>query len=104
MESDEMVILHGREHGHLARILDLSDAGTCIYLMDPEAPVGDVGGVTLLSLVHEGQAFEVVARVVRKSGRLLGIEFLDPPGEVKSCLQAKLIRMEGAWMGTGSVH
>ena len=99
-----MVILHGRDHGYLARILDLSDAGTCIYLMDPEVPVGAVGEITLLSLVHEGQAFEVVVRVVRKSGRLLGIEFLDPPAEVKSCLQAKLVRMEGSWMGTGSVH
>ena len=98
--SDEEVVVVRPEGGRsvLAKILDMSETGTLLYLLaEGESPeFGDPA--CLLSLYHQGKIFDIPAAVTRKSGRLFAFAFVAPPPEAMREIQGKLIRMEIEWM------
>ena len=94
--SDEEVIVVHQEGGKnlLAKMMDLSEVGTLAYLLEET----DVSGSIELSVYHQGKVFRVPAALIRKNGRLVAFEFVNPPVEVVREIQSKLIRMEVEWM------
>ena len=96
--SDEEIIVIDREgQRSLAKMLDLSDSGTLVYMMDDEDIGGDAGDNCVLSLYHHDKVFNALAAIVRKSGRLVAFRFVLLDDDAASELQTKLIRMEVAW-------
>ena len=94
--SDEEVVVvqqEGRKNV-LAKMMDLSEGGTLVYLLDET----DVSGSIDLSIFHQGKVFQVPATVIRKNGRLAAFEFANPSVESLREIQSKLIRMEVEWM------
>jgi hypothetical protein len=82
----------------ISKMLDLSEGGTLVYLVEgPDAGFGE-NPVCRLMLYHQGEVFAVDSKVARLSGKLIGFEFIDPPLAVVNRIQAKLIQMEVAWM------
>ncbi|MBI4474081.1 MAG: PilZ domain-containing protein [Acidobacteria bacterium] len=98
LSDEEVVLVHsGGREPLLAKMLDLSDVGTLVYMLtDDELPA--LGSTCPLSLYHEGKVFQVPAQIVRKSGRLAGFEFGSASSEVMQHIQEKLIRMEVEWI------
>ena|SRR3989442_15946567 len=94
--SDEEVIVIHQDHGKnlLAKMMDLSEVGTLVYLLE-EAEVSDA---TELSFYHQGKVFQVPAVVVRKNGRLVAFDFGSRSTDVVREIQSKLLRMEVEWM------
>ena len=94
--SDEevLVVQQAGQANTLAKIIDLSEVGTLVYALAD----GDASGAVTLSIYHQGKVFEVPAKVIRKTGRLIAFEFVNPSPEVMHSIQAKLIRMEVEWM------
>ena len=93
---EEMVVVESGGRHALAKMMDLSETGTLVYiLLDSDVDL-EMSGHCELSLYHQGKVFSVVAVVARKSGRLIAFHFL-PGAEDSSYLQAKLIRMEVEW-------
>jgi hypothetical protein len=80
-------------------MLDLSEGGTLVYLfrVDDDVSVA-VGQTCNLTLYHRENVFCVPARIVRRSDRLLGIEFVNPDEEALRLISEKLIRMEVEWL------
>jgi len=101
--SDEEVVVVHQENTKsvLAKMMDLSESGTLVYLLEDT----DASPSVALSIYHQGKVFRVPAAVVRKNGRLAAFEFVDPSAEVMREIQSKLIHMEVEWMrlsGRGS--
>jgi hypothetical protein len=98
--SDEEVVVI-RSEGRtpmLAKMMDLSETGTLLYLLcDPELPDA-VGSASSLAAYHQGKIFEIPAIISRKDGRMIAFQFANPPKEVLRDVQGKLIRMEIEWM------
>jgi hypothetical protein len=98
--SDEEVVVI-RSEGHspmLAKILDLSETGTLVYLLgDGDLSQGE-GAASSLAVYHQGKIFEIPGMVARKDSRLVAFQFKNPSEEVLRDIQGKLIRMEIDWM------
>lgn len=97
--SDEEVVMVSAGPGSplMAKLLDLSDVGTLVYmLVDDELPA--VGESCNLSLFHRGKVFDLAARIARKAGRLTAFDFTNVSPEAAQDIQAKLIRMEVDWL------
>src|SRR5438552_1889663 len=93
-DEDVVVVRQDGQANALAKIIDLSEVGTLLYLLGD----GDPSGTVLLSIYHQGKVFEVSANVIRKTGHLIAFEFVDPSPEATHKIQSKLIRMEVEWM------
>lgn len=95
VSEEEVAVVHqdGRSNV-LAKIMDLSEVGTLIYLLDE----GELAGPVALSIYHQGKVFEISARVIRKNGRLVALDFVNPSPDATREIQSKLIRMEVEWM------
>jgi len=95
VSDEEVIVIHqeGRRNV-LAKMMDLSEVGTLVYLLEE----ADISSPVELSLYDHGKVFEVRASVTRKNGRLNAFEFLNPTLEVLREIQSKLIRMEVEWM------
>lgn len=95
VSDDEVVVIHqaGRPN-ILAKLLDLSEHGTLLYLLDDANPSGSVA----LSIYHQGNIFQVQASVIRINNRLAAFEFANLSTDGLREIQAKLIRMEVEWM------
>ena len=98
--SDEEVVVIRSEGTNpmLAKIMDLSETGTLLYLLgegDLSQGEGDASG---LAVYHQGKIFEIPAVIARKENRLVAFQFKNPPEEVLLDIQGKLIRMEIEWM------
>ena len=92
---EEMVVVGCGSRQFLAKMMDLSDTGTLTYMLDADADP-KTGAQCVLSLWHQGNVFAIDAVVARRSGRLVGFQFL-PGCENSPFLQVKLIRMEVEW-------
>lgn len=95
VSDDEVVVIHqpGRANV-LAKLLDLSEHGTLLYLLEDANPSGPVA----LSIYHQGNVFKVNASVIRINNRLAAFEFTNLSTDALREIQAKLIRMEVEWM------
>jgi hypothetical protein len=97
VSDEEMVVVEVGEQRLLAKMMDLSDSGTLLYLLaDNESPIS-AETVCRLSLYHSGKVFTVSATVARTNGRLLAFRFHKVDYGTSANLQAKLIRMEVEW-------
>jgi hypothetical protein len=94
--SDEEVIVIHREgkKNILGKMMDLSEVGTLIYVLED----AEISGSAELSIYHQGKVLRVPAEAVRKNGRLVAFEFVNPSPESVSEIQSKLIRMKVEWM------
>ncbi len=91
---EEVVVIHHQGNEDLlAKLMDLSEVGTLVYLLAD----GDLAGAATLSIYHQGTVFDVPATVVRQSGRLVAFDFANPAEDVLREIQSKLIRMEVEW-------
>ena len=98
--SDEEVVLI-RADGVttlLAKMMDLSETGTLVYVLNVEDVSLDVGSAKNLAIYHQGKVFEVPATVARTNGRMVAFHFANPPADVLRDLQGKLIRMQIEWI------
>jgi hypothetical protein len=98
--SDEEVVVI-RSEGHtpmLAKIMDLSETGTLVYLLGEGDLTQGEGASSGLAVYHQGKIFEVPAVLARKENRLVAFQFKNLPAEVLLDIQGKLIRMEIEWM------
>jgi hypothetical protein len=98
--SDEEVVVI-RSEGNapvLAKMMDLSETGTLVYVLAEEELPGGVASGHSLAVFHQGKVFEIPATIARQDGRLIAFHFASPSPEVLRDVQAKLIRMEIEWM------
>ena len=95
--NEDVVVLHVGDEQHLAKILDLSDGGTCVYLVEPGAPV-EQDDTMRMSLYHNQKIEDIEVKVSRKNGQVIGLEFQDLSGKAEEHVRAKIIRLEVEWM------
>jgi hypothetical protein len=93
---EEMVVIDCAGEHVLAKMMDLSDTGTLVYMLLESGVGPEVGTECSLSLYHGGKVFDIKSVVARKSGRLTAFRFAEG-SENSQDLQAKLIRMEVEW-------
>jgi hypothetical protein len=95
VSDEEVIVIHLEGSKNvLAKMMDLSEVGTLVYLLDE----ADVSGSAELSVYHQGKVCRVPATIIRKNGRLVAFEFASPSVESIREIQSKLIRMEVEWM------
>lgn len=95
VSDEDMVVIDGKV---FAKMMDLSESGTLVYLIEEnDLPVA-VGSSCALSIYHQGNVFDVLATVMRKTGRLIACQFANVPPDSFHEIQSKLIRMEVDWM------
>jgi hypothetical protein len=97
VSDEEMVVVEVGEHRLLAKMMDLSDGGTLLYLLTDAENAVPPSGTYRLSLYHNGTVFAVSATIARTTGRLIAFRFKTVDPSTSSTLQAKLIRMEVEW-------
>src|SRR5438045_2809102 len=85
-DEDVVVVQQDGQANAMAKMIDLSEVGTLVYLLGERDPSGSV----LLSIFHQGKVFEVPAKVIRKTGHLIAFEFVDPSPEATHEIQSKL--------------
>ena len=95
--NEDVVMLHISGDQHLAKILDLSDGGTCVYMVEPNAPV-ELDGAYRVSLYHKGKIQDIDVKVSRKNGQVIGLEFVDLSAAAAEHVSAKIIWLEVEWM------
>ena len=93
LSEEEVVVIHGAPN-LLAKMMDLSDVGTLVYLLSQ----GDLSESTTLSICHQGKVFEIPATIARKDGQLVAYEFQNPSADAVREVKSKLIRMEVEWL------
>jgi hypothetical protein len=91
--NEDVVIIHLPNERHLAKILDLSDGGVCVYLVEPEAKI-QTGDRFPLSVYHKEQVKDIEVQVCRRSGQVVGLEFCDLEDTATQLIRAKIIRLE----------
>ncbi len=82
----------------LAKMMDLSETGTLVYMIAEGDQAGAAGSAANLAVFHQGKVFEIPSVLARKDGRMLAFHFANPSSEVLRDVQGKLIRMEIEWM------
>jgi hypothetical protein len=97
VSDEEMVVIEMGEQRHLAKMMDLSDNGTLVYLLADVEEAIFPGTLCRLSIYHSGKIFIVSAAVIRTNGRLVAFRFQRNDYGTSATLQAKLIRMEVEW-------
>ena len=98
--SDEEVVVIRSEGSvpALAKMMDLSETGTLVYVLADGEVKGGVGTSLALAVYHQGKVFEIPATIARKDGRMIAFHFANLPAEVMRDIQGKLIRMEIEWI------
>ena len=95
VSDEDVVIIHRRDSSDvLAKMMDLSEVGSLVYLFDDV----DIAGSAELSLYQQGKIFRVSATIIRKNGRLVAFDFGSKSEEAAREIRSKLIRMEVEWM------
>jgi hypothetical protein len=99
VSDEEVVVIRGEGTAPaLAKMMDLSETGTLVYVLAEGELGGGVGSANNLAVYHQGKVFEIPATIARKDGRLVAFHFANPSPEVLRDVQGKLIRMEIEWM------
>jgi hypothetical protein len=97
--SEEEVVLVdlGTRPAYLAKLLDFSEGGTLVYLLEADLDAA-VGAACFLMLYHQGRVCKIPAKVVRKFGRLIGFDFGELSPDLLRDIQGKLLRIEVEWL------
>ena len=95
--NEDVVVLHIGNEQHLAKILDLSDGGMCVYMVEPGAPI-ELDDTFRMSLYHNQKIEEIHVKTCRKAGQVIGLEFQDLSDAAEEHVSAKIIRLEVEWM------
>ncbi len=95
--NEDVVVLHVGHEQHLAKILDLSDGGTCVYLVEPGAPI-EPDDTFRMSLYHNQKIEDIEVKACRKAGQVIGLEFQGLSDTAEEHVRAKIIRLEVEWM------
>ena len=95
--NEDIVILHIDGDQHLAKILDLSDTGVSVYVVEPDAPL-KTDDTFRMALYHKEKIEDIDVKVCRKTGHLVGLEFLNLSRAAAEHVRAKIIRLEVEWM------
>jgi hypothetical protein len=98
VSDEEMVVIECGASRYLAKMMDLSDGGTLVYLLADTEETIPFDTRCRLSLYHNGKVFTASATVARTNGRLLAFRFRGLDHGTSATLQAKLIRMEVEWL------
>jgi hypothetical protein len=99
VSDEEVVVIRGEgKPPVLAKMMDLSETGTLVYLLAEADVIGCADTLTNLAVYHQGKVFEIPSTVARKDGRMIAFHFNNPPEDVLRDVQGKLIRMEIEWM------
>jgi hypothetical protein len=91
VSEDEAVVVHSGSGGAaLAKLMDLSDTGLLVYLLE-----GDVepSAETKLSLFHKGKIFKIRSKLVRRYHRLAGFQFVCT-STIEDQIRTKLLHMK----------
>ena len=93
-EEEAVVIYSGNRGAALAKLMDLSDTGVLVYLLD-----GDIEPSTEpnLSLFHKGKIFKIRSKLIRREHRLVGFEFVYT-STTQNQIRTKLLHMERDWV------
>lgn len=104
--SDEevVVIRQGDAEPLVAKLMDLSEVGTLLYVLSDKDLNEAAGSPCALNIYHQGKVFEIPATIARKNGRLIAFDFEHPSSDVLRDVQTKLIRMEVEWMRLSRVE
>ena len=95
VSDEEVVVIHqAGQPNVLAKLMDLSEHGTLLYLLEQGNPSGSVA----LSIYNQGNVFQVDASVIRINNRLAAFDFTNLSSNALREIQAKLIRMEVEWL------
>ena len=95
VSEEEAVLIHSGNRGAaLAKLVDLSDTGVLVYLLD-----GDIepAAEPNLSLFHKGKIFQIRSKLVRREHRLVGFQFVFT-STAQNQIRTKLIHMERDWI------
>jgi hypothetical protein len=98
VSDEEMVVIECGASRYLAKMMDLSDGGTLVYLLADLHETIPLDTLCSLSLYYNGRIFTASATVARTNGRLVAFRFRGIDRGTAANLQAKLIRMEVEWL------
>ena len=101
--NEDVVVLHAADEQLLAKILDLSDGGTCVYLVEPGASIEHHDTIRM-SLYHNQKIEDIDVKVSRKNGQVIGLEFQNLSDQAEAHVRAKIIRLEVEWMRMKPTH
>jgi PilZ domain-containing protein len=94
LSGEEMVLISiGSHRPMIAKLLDLSEDGTLVYLSEESDVLDAMGTDCRLTLYHDGKVFELASKIARRSRRLIGFEFVNPQSTVLKHIRAKIIQM-----------
>ncbi len=98
VSGEEMVLISiGCQRSIIAKMLDLSEDGTLVYLSQESDILDAMDTQCTLTLYHREQLFDVKSKIARRSRRLIAFEFINPPSTVANRIRAKIIQMPD-WM------
>ena len=104
MWEEDFAFVEYRNHDIPAKLIDFNTHGALVCLIDLLTDwqcFAVVGESCNVLLHHEGSAFNVKAKVVRRTGRLLAFKFLKQTPEVAEKLQRKFDRLAAAYLALG---
>jgi len=91
---EDVVVLHVDDQQHVAKILDLSDSGTFVHVVEPGAAPVEPDRTLGMSLYHN-HAIEIVEVKVRRTiWPAVGLEFQGLSDQAEAHVQAKVLRLE----------
>jgi hypothetical protein len=94
LSGEEMVLISiGCQPTIIAKMLDLSEDGTFVYLSEESDILDAMDKECTLTLYHHGEVFELESKIARRSRRLIGFEFVNPPSTVVNRIRTKITQM-----------
>ena len=95
--NEDVVILNIGDTQRLAKILDISDGGVCVELVEPGATI-ELDDSFRMSLYHNQQITDIEVKVCRKTGAEIGLEFKGLSDQAEEQVRAKAIRLAVEWV------
>lgn len=100
MTDEEVVLVHIPSGTALAKVIDISMVGVLAYLVHSVTKV-DPEAVRKVSFYHKGNVIDVNARITRKDGRLIALDFVNVTPRKRAQIQAKLDGLQAMFMKAG---
>jgi hypothetical protein len=98
VSGEEMVLISiGCHRPMIAKMLDLSEDGTLVYLSEESDILDATDTECTLTLYHHEKVFELESKIARRSRRLIAFEFVNPSSTVVNRIRTKITQM-GDWM------
>lgn len=94
VSGEEMVLISiGCQPTMIGKMLDLSEDGTFVYLSEESDSLDATDTGCTLTLYHQGEVFQLESKIARRSRRLIGFEFVNPPSTVVNRIRTKITQM-----------